>query len=85
MPCLHVIRPLLQTGSEGEDLPRHSSVHEAAVLVTHQALHEGDRGLIIAGHSLHLGDLLGQDTARACLSPGRAARKLCTCDTCTAS
>ena len=54
----------MQTGAE-EDGIRKSSVHEAAILVSRHALHKQDRGLVIVGSSLHLGDLLGQDAARA--------------------
>ena len=54
----------MQTGAE-EDGYRRTSVHEAAILVTPHALQAKDRGLVVVGSSLHLGDLLGQDTARA--------------------
>ena len=54
----------MQTGPPEDDTPRHSSIHEAAVLVSPHALQEGDRGLVVVGSSLHLGDLMGQDAAR---------------------
>ena len=53
----------MQTGAE-EDGSRKTSVHEAAIMVTHDPLHDKDRGLVVVGSSLHLGDLLGQDAAR---------------------
>ena len=57
-------QPLLQLGAADALELRHATVHEAAVHVLHQGLGQEDRGLILAGSSLHLGDLLGRGAAR---------------------
>jgi hypothetical protein len=39
------------------DFPHHAAIREVAVLVTNHTVNQGDRGMVVVGGSIELGDL----------------------------
>ena len=52
---------LLWENNVQEDFPHHASIREVAVLITNHTVNKGDRGMVVVGGSIDLGDLLAQE------------------------